>query len=209
MSKSCLLIGSLLVAWVSSALAIDIPVATSLVVSVPVAEGWTVHRDPPVELVRETARCIAHNRAAAQATPEQIENLARRRLLANEAIVYHVATGAHLDVDFSPLGADELPPSRETVRRSADYAAHSLEGEADVSALTWEVAPFAMTGASEAFLLRARYMQHERPMQQLAVVGYVEGFWFFLYGTVPGEDPRAMTEMRAMLEQVVVQRPEG
>jgi hypothetical protein len=40
----------------------------------------------------------------------------------------------------------------------------------------------------------------------LGIIGYVEGYWFFLYYTDPGKDSGTFGEMQTMLEQLVVRR---
>ena len=149
---------------------------------------------------------VAHEPAAANATAEQIEKVTRKRMAANEATVYHAASGAHLDIDFSALDQGQSAPSSQTLRNSAKYAAQSLEGEEDVTDVVWEVTEININGAREAFQLAADYKQHDSPMKFLGIIGYVEGYWFFLYYTGPGEDSATFGGMQTMLEQLVVRR---
>lgn len=186
------------------AYAVEIAVTDTLVFEIELREGWTLHLEPPEALVREIASHVAHEAAAANASAEQIDMVARKRLAANEAIVYHAASGAHLDIDFSPLDPGQAPPKAKTLRNSARYAADSLAGEDDVSDVVWKVTPRQVKGAGEAFQLAADYKQHDLPMKFLGIIGYVEGYWFFLYYTDPGKDPAAYAEMQAMLEGAVV-----
>lgn len=188
--------------------AVEIDVTDSLVFEIELGEGWTLHREPPEALVKEIASHVAHEAAAANATVEQIDRVARQRLAANEAIVYHAASGAYLSIDFSSLDPGQSPPSAKTLRNSARYAAESLAGEDDVSDVVWEVTPRQVKGAGEAFQLAADYRQHDLPMKFLGIIGYLEGYWFFLYYTDPGKDPATFAAMQGMLEQAVV-RPAG
>jgi hypothetical protein len=186
--------------------AAEIAVTMNLVVEINLSEGWSLHLEPPDALVKEMAIHVAHEPAAANATTEQIESVTRKRMAANEATVYHAASGAHLDIDFSPLDQGQSAPSSQTLRNSAKYAAQSLEGEEDVADVVWDVTSVKINGAREAFQLAADYKQHDAPMKFLGIIGYVEGYWFFLYYTDPGKDSGTFGEMQTMLEQLVVRR---
>ena len=186
--------------------AAEIAVTRNLVVEINLSEGWTLHLEPPDALVKEMAKHVAHEPAAANATAEQIEGVARKRMAANEATVYHAASGAHLDIDFSPLDQGQSAPSSQTLRNSAKYAAQSLEGEEDVTDVVWDVTSVKINGAREAFQLAADYKQHDSPIKFLGIIGYVEGYWFFLYYTDPGKGSATFGEMQAMIEQLVVRR---
>ena len=186
--------------------AAEIAVTKNLVVEINLSEGWALHLEPPDALVKEMAVHVAHEPAAANATAEQIESVTRKRMAANEATVYHAASGAHLDIDFSPLDQGQSAPSSQTLRNSAKYAAQSLEGEEDVADVTWDVTSVKINGAREAFQLAADYKQHDSPIKFLGIIGYVEGYWFFLYYTDPGKDSATFGEMQTMIEQLVVRR---
>jgi hypothetical protein len=186
--------------------AAEIVVGKALVLDINLAEGWSLYLDPPEALVAEMARHIAHEPAAAKATAAQIESVALKRLAANEAIVYHAASGAYLTIDFSPLEPGETAPGSSALRSSARSAAKSLAGEEEVTEVVWDVTPCKVGGAGEAFQLAADYRQHSQPMKFLGIIGYVEGYWFYLYYIDPGEDPAVFREMQAMLEQVAVRR---
>jgi hypothetical protein len=186
--------------------AAEIAVTQSLVVEINLSEGWSLHLEPPDALVKEMALHVAHEPAAANATAEQIEKVTRKRMAANEATVYHAASGAHLDIDFSALDQGQSAPSSQTLRNSAKYAAQSLESEEDIADVVWEVTEIDINGAREAFQLAADYKQHEHPVKFLGIIGYVEGYWFFLYYTDPGKDSGTFGEMQTMLEQLVIRR---
>ncbi len=187
-----------------TAVAAEIAVSEELVVEIPLREGWTLHLEPPAALVKEMAAHVAHEPAAANASAAQVEQVTRKRLAANEAFVYHAASGAHLEIDFSPLGQGDSAPSTKTLRNSAEYAAQSLEGEDDVSHVVWEVKPIAVKGAREAFQLVADYLKHDLPVKFVGTIGYVEGYWFFLYFTDPSQSPEVFEQMQTMLADVVV-----
>lgn len=184
--------------------AVEVAVTGTLSFDIDLAAGWVLHREPPDALVKELATHVAHEPAAAAATAEQIETVARRRLSANQAILYHAASGAHLDIAFSPLDPGEAVPGPRALRRSAEIAAGSLERESDVAEVAWEITPAAMTGADGLLLLSAGYLQHGRPMVFLGYVGYTAGYWIFLYFTAPGEPPELLREMRGMLARAAI-----
>jgi len=184
--------------------AAEIAVAEKLVFEIDLSAGWTLHAEPPESLVKEAASHVAHEPAAANATAEQIERVARKRMTANEAFIYHAASGAHLDIDFSPLEQGASAPSTRTLRNSAEYAAQSLEGEDDVTELVWDVTSVKIAGAAETFLLSAGYLQHDQPMSFLGYIGYAEGYWFFLYFTTPGKSPATLQEMQSMLDRASI-----
>lgn len=194
--------------WAGSASAVEIAVAENLFLDLELSPGWTLQLEPPQGLVDELATHVAHDPAAAGATEEQIKSVARKRLAANEAILFHAASGAHLDIDFSPLAPGEAAPNPRALRDSAQAAAQSLEHEADVAELVWDVAPAKMQGVPAVYLLSARYLQHARPMIFLGYVGYVEKYWFFLYFTAPGDAPEVLPEIQAMLARAAI-RPAG
>src|SRR5210317_1433539 len=119
--------------------AADLTVAEHLVFTIDPVSGWTVHpAGPPEALVKETARHVAHEPAAAKATPEEIEMVARNRLKANEAIVYHASSGAHLNIDFSQFDAGASAPGTAALKKSAKHAGLSLANEKDVTDATWD-----------------------------------------------------------------------
>jgi hypothetical protein len=186
--------------------AAEIAVTQNLVVEINLSEGWTLHREPPDALVKEMALHVAHEPAAANASAEQIEKVTRKRMAANEATVYHAASGAHLDIDFSALGQGQAAPGSQTLRNSAKYAAQSLESEEDIADVVWEVTEININGAHKAFQLAADYKKHDSPVKFIGIIGYVEGYWFFLYYTDPGKDPGTFGEMQTMLEQLVIRR---
>ena len=188
----------------SAADAAQIIISDELVVALTVSEGWTLSLEPPAALVKEMAAHVAHEPAAADASTEQVEKVTRKRMAANEAYVYHAASGAHLEIDFSPLEQGASAPSTKTLRTSAEYAAQSLEGEEDVSNVVWDVKPVDIIGVREAFQLVADYRQHDLPVKFIGTIGYVEGYWFFLYFTDPSQRPEVFEQMQAMLAELVV-----
>lgn len=188
----------------TSAHAVKIAVTDTLVLDIKLREGWVLSLDPPEALVTEMAIHVAHEPAAANASVEQIEKVTRKRMAANEAFIYHAASGAHLDVDFSPLDAGAPAPSTQTLRNSAEFAAQSLEGDEGVTEMVGKVTGTAIDGAGDVSLLTANYRLHGLPMFFQGYIGYVEGYWFFLYFTAPGNDPELLQEMQSMIELMTI-----
>ena len=191
-------------AFVFSALAEEISITETLVVELPLSEGWTIYLEPPDALVKEMAIHVAHEPAAANASAEQIEAVTRKRMATNEATIYHAESGAHLDVDFSALDPGASAPTSRALRNSAKYAAQSLEGEEDVSEVVWEVSSAEVEGAPSAFKLVANYKRHGLPVKFVGIVGYVEGYWFFFYYTDPSQVSRVFDEMHTMLARLAI-----
>ena len=184
--------------------AAELVISEDLFVEIPLREGWTLHLEPPEALVLEMAAHVAHEPAAANASAAQIEKVTRKRMAANEAFVYHAASGARLEIDFSPLEQGASAPSTKTLRTSAEYAAQSLEGEEGVSNVAWEVIPVKIQGARDAFQLVADYQRHDLPVKFVGTIGYVEGYWLFLYFTDPSQKPEVFEQMQEMLGKLVV-----
>jgi len=200
MLRSLTLAGLLLCLPIFPADAADLTVAENLVFVIEPVSGWTVHTaGPPEALVKETARHVAHEPAAVKATAEQIEIVARNRLAANEAIVFHATSGAHLNIDFSPFDERDSVPGPDTLKSSAEHAARSLANEKDVTDAAWDVKETEIAGARKTYLLSAKFLQHARPMIFRGYIGTVERHWFFLYFTAPRDDPRVLQEMSSML----------
>ena len=184
--------------------AVEIAVTETMVLDINLMQGWALYLEPPAALVKESARHVAHEPAAAKATAEQIEAVARKRMAVNEAFVYHAASGAHLDIDFSPLDPGQPAPGARTLRNSAEYAAQSLENEDDVAEIVWEVTSARINGVDDTFLLSAEYLQHDQPMTFRGYIGYIDQYWFFLYFTAPGREPAVVQEMQSMLDLVSI-----
>ncbi len=188
--------------------AAEIAVGGGLVLSVDLAEGWVVHTKAPESLVEEIAEHIEHE-AVAQGydpSPEQVREAALKRLDANEAILYHAASGSHIDIDFSHLKPKEKAPALSVLKKSADYASQSLEGEEGVSDMKHAIRVVTVPGAGEAAQLDATYRHHEEVVTFIGVIGYVDRAWFFLYSTVFGEDPVLQQGAEAMLASATVRR---
>lgn len=179
----------------------QITVSPKSVVELTLPTGWTLPQEPPAEIIEEMAEHLGHDAEAKGHHPskEELTSMARKRLAANEAIVFHQATGAHLTIDFSPLHDDESPPGATTVKTSAEYALQSLETEEGVSKFTGSQHDIRIAGAKHASRIDASYMHHEEVVDFTGVVGYAAENWFFLYFTNPGRDKKVHQEFETML----------
>ena len=198
------LVISLLLTGTTFAATLDVGGGLAMELSVP--DGWTLTREAPIALLEEAAKHIAHEAADQGASPthEQLIDAARKRMAANEAILYHEQSGAHLDIDFSPLDEGEKAPSSQTLRKSAKYAAQSLEGEEEVSDVVSGVDRIKIRGAKDAYLLSADYKHHGHPVRFLGVIGFVPDQWFFFYYTDPLKSKTAYGEMQQVFDSVLI-----
>ncbi len=121
-----------------------------------------------------------------------------QRLAANEQFVFNPVSGAHMEIDFSPLAADEVAPSRRIVADSARYAVESLIGEEGVGAVEYRIHRARVPGADYAYSLEADYRKHEIPTRFYGIIGFAAGGWFYLYYTDPGKDETDYPQVAAM-----------
>ena len=191
------------------AFAEEMAVAEGLVLNYTLEPGWELVTTAPEALVAEIAEHIGHEAEAQGQHPsaEQITRAAQKRLAANEAIIYHPASNSHLDIDFSPLEEHEQAPSSKTLRRSAEFALQSLEGEEGVHKVKSSVTETKVFGAREAYRLDATYMHHDEPVTFIGIIGFVEPSWFFFYFTAPGQDPAALQGIESILANLKIKQP--
>ena len=163
--------------------------------------GWAIYHEAPEALIAETAEHVEHEAEAQGKNPsqEQILQVAKKRLAANEAIIYHASSGSHVDIDFSPLEENEQPPSSKTLKHSAEIAAQSLEGEEGISGVKYHISPFTISGSKDAFRIDADYHHHEEPVRFSGIVGYADRHWYFFYFTAPGKDPDALKTFEELI----------
>lgn len=204
-----LVLAALLLAFVVSPLsAEEIAVGDGYVVSLVLAEGWSVHTRAPEALIAEIAEHVEHE-AVAQGydpSPDQLREAALKRLNANEAIVYHAASKSHIDIDFSAIGPKDKVPTLKTLKGSAGYALQSLEGEEGVSGLTHAINVTNVAGAGDAARLEASYRHHDEPVNFIGIIGYVDRAWFFLYATSFGDDPAVQAGAAQILDSIKISR---
>ncbi len=173
-------------------------------------EKWIIASEAPDFLVEEMAEHIAHDleaqgKAAERAT---IETAVAKRLAANEHFVFSPVSGAHMEIDFSPLDPGDAAPSRDSVADSARYAAESLESEEGIDELSYEVGRARIYGADYAYELQARFMKHDVAMRFYGLVGFVDFSWFFIYYTDAGRDSGDYSQAIQILRSVQVVRGE-
>ena len=185
--------------------AAEFKIADDLLFVIEPVEGWTLHlQDPPDSLVKEYASHVAHEPAAANASPEKIELVARNRLLANEAIIYHEDSGAHLYIDHSPYSKGDPLPNSKNLAKSAEFAGESLANEDDVSEAVSTIKQASFNGLDSAYLLSATFLKHDEPMIFHGYIGGVANDWLYLYFTSPADRTEVIREMETMLETAAV-----
>lgn len=169
-------------------------------------EEWKLSRQAPLFLEESTAEHLEHELEAAgkRVDSAKLQELAARRLSANEAFVYNPATGAVLTIDFSPLRDGESTPGRRALAASARYAAEGLADEEGFAEVTQQTAKIEVAGARYAYRIDARYRHHGEPTKFVGIVGFVSPYWFYLYYTDPLKDPRDAAAMDRVLKSLVV-----
>ncbi|MBW2478198.1 MAG: hypothetical protein JRE63_12835 [Deltaproteobacteria bacterium] len=184
----------------------EITVGSALTLTLDLPTGWTIYNEAPEALIVEVAEHVEHEAEAQGKSPsqEQILEVAKKRLAANEAIVYHASSGSHLDIDFSPLEENETPPSSKLLKQSAEFAVQSLEGEEGVSGVEHRISPFTIPGSSNAFRIDADYRHHDEPVRFSGIIGYAERHWYFFYFTAPGKDADAVRTFEDLIKSFTI-----
>jgi hypothetical protein len=190
---------SFLYCFYASAEIIKISETTSLQLVVP--SGWLLAYEPPQKLLEEIAEHISHEATEKGQSPsqEQLLSAAKKRLAANEIILFNPDTLAYLTLDFSHLKQGERAPGKKSIKLSAKYAGESLEQEEGVSQLTGDSREFSVAGAWYAYRYDADYQHHDEKMAFSGVIGFSAPYWFFFYYTDFLQDP--MDKIRS--EQVL------
>lgn len=168
---------------------IQISASTSLHFSIP--SGWQWAKEPPESILAEIAEHIGHEAAEKGQTPSnnQLLEAARKRLSANEVLLYNPQSTAYTTLDLSPLHQGERPPGKEAIKLSAKYAGQSLEQEEGVNQLQGQTEKFSIDGAWYAHRYNANYMHHDEKMYFSGVIGFSSPYWFFFYYTDYLKDP--------------------
>lgn len=177
-------------------------VSPGLTLAVQIPPGrWQTSAQPPEFLVAEMAEHLAHDLEAQGKTVDDaaLQAAAAKRLAANEYFIFNPVSGAHLDIDFSPLSAGDIAPSRRMVADSAHFAAESLVGEEGVTEVNHRVRRERVKGADYAYSLDAAYRKHDVPTRFYGLIGFVGDSWFFFYFTESGKDPEDYPEARCIL----------
>lgn len=176
-------------------------VAPGLTLAIRIPPGkWRVAAQAPGFLVEEMAGHVAHDleEQGKAVDAAAIEAAVGQRLAANEQFVFNPVSGAHMEIDFSPLTAGETAPSRRIVADSARYAAESLISEEGVGAVDYQIRRARVPGADHAYSLAANYRKHESPTRFYGLIGFAGGGWFYLYFTDPGKDETDYPESQCM-----------
>lgn len=174
-----------------------------IILHLDVKDGWTLHlEDAPERLVQEIASHIAHEPAADSLTHEQITLVAKKRLEANEGILYHASSGAHLDLDFSLVAEGEHQPKDHALKTSAEYAGQSLSNEKDVSEAVWDVGQSHIKGLDSVYRLSASYKRHGEAFVFWGYIGAIKNHWVYLYFTAPASQSDVLSEMANMFDEM-------
>ena len=183
---------------------IEISETTSLQFSVP--DGWLLAKDPPQKLLEEMAEHISHEASEKGYSPtqEQLLTAARKRLAANEVLLYNPETIASLTLDLSHLRQGESAPTKKAMKLSAKYAGQSLEQEEGVSKLTGKMEEATIEGAWYAYRYNADYQHHEKKMAFSGVIGFSKPYWFFFYYTDYLHDPLDKTRVEQVFESLKI-----
>ena len=134
-------------------------VAPGLTLAIQIPPGrWQASDQPPEFLVADMIEHLAHDLEAQGKKVDEaaLQDFATKRLAANEHFIFNPVSGAHLDIDFSPLSAGDIAPSRRMVADSARFAADSLIGEEGVTEVNHRVRRERVQGADYAYSLEDR-----------------------------------------------------
>jgi len=188
--------------------------------SYPVGEGirlwfedppppWTVSEYPTDFLIAERAGHLHEPQLAAarKAGINDPREAARQMLSINELFLSNPATGAHIEVDFSPLKPGDEPPTMEVLKSSAEFAGQGLANEEGIGEVHSRVRPFPVSGAQDSFRLDADYVMHGAALHFAGVIGYAAGHWFFLYYTGPQENVADLRILEAWLTSCRIEIP--
>ena len=174
-------------------------------------QRWELARQIPEFLVEDQAEHLARELGGQgrNVSREELVALARKRLGTNELFLFNPATKAHLEVDFSPLFAQETAPSEEAVALSVRYAAESLSREEGVSDVRTRSKKVLVHGALAAYRLDAEFLMHGSRTRFVGVVGFYSPYWFYFYFTDPMKDPEDYEEMGNILKSLAITPPRG
>ncbi len=174
------------------------------------SERWVVSREPSEGLVEDVTEHMHHDlEEQGRDVPEdQVRQVALQRLAANELFI-RSTSGAHMEIDVSPLEPGDNAPSAKGVRTSAVYAGQSMEGEEGVSEATPRVSDFNMPGSSVAYRLDVDYVQHKKRMNFVGIIGFEDPYWLYFYATDPLLDKRDAEEMEKIVESLRIVRDSG
>ncbi len=177
---------------------------TSIVYEIP--DGWVRAEEPPQALLDIFAEHIEHEAQEKGYSPslEQLQDAAKKRLDANEVLLYNPRTNAHITIDMSHLRRGEKVPSKKSIQLSAKYAGQSLEQEEGVSGLTGKSSEATVSGAWYANRYDADYLHHEEKMRFSGIIGFVSPYWFYFYSSDYLKDPADRKKIDQFLETISI-----
>lgn len=167
---------------------------------------WQINKNPPEFLVRERAAHLHEPQleAARKAGLKTPEEAATRMLQVNELFMFNPQTGAHLEIDFSPLRDGESPPVPGTLEASAKFAAEGLDAEEGIELLDSKVSEVHIGGAEHAFRVDADYRRHGKSVRFIGIVTFAQGNWVFLYYTGPEQSKDDLAVVNDILSKVTI-----
>ncbi|MFO7982496.1 MAG: hypothetical protein R6V08_03500 [Desulfuromonadales bacterium] len=192
----------------TTAISGSFPLADDIVLEVELPEeGWKVSNEPSSALVENVAEHMHHDLEdqGRDVSEKQVRQAAKERLAANELFISS-DSGAHIEIDISPIKSGKKAPSDETVKGSARFAGQSMASEEGVSEASSKISEFDLPGASAAYRLDIDFVRHGKSMKFLGVIGFEDPYWLYFYGTDPQVDPKDADEMEQIFESLRIIR---
>lgn len=172
-------------------------------------EEWQAGLQPPPFLIEERLTHLSDGMLAMMKEKgvtdrrQAVEAMLGR----NEAFIFNSATGAHLDVDFSPLGETDEAPTAETLRNSAEFAGQALAAEENYTEVAYRVSTASIAGLESVQRLDASYLRDGQPGEFIGLIGFRSPYWVFFYYTDPEADAEDRRDMAAILGSLRVVGP--
>ena len=169
------------------------------------ADPWLVAREPVPAMVEHLAEHLRDDavRKGQAVTREQAKAAARKRLQANELMIYNQTSEAHLLISFSPIDPGDADPSARALAKSAQYAAEGVidEGWTKVKI---RHADARIQGAQRARHFEIDYLEEGERGRFMGIVGYARPYWFWLYATDHLNDPGDREVLLRVLREIEV-----
>ena len=192
--------------FISNAHADKIAITETISLSFSIPDSWQLATEPPLKLLEELAEHIRHDAESKKHSPtqEQLLAIAKKRLAANEVLLYNPATLAFMTLDFSHLRQGERAPTQKSIKLSAKYAGESLSQEEGVEQLTGKTQDITIDGAWYAYRYDADYLHHDEKMAFTGVIGFAPPHWFFFYYTDYSQDPMDRSRAEQVLKSLKI-----
>ncbi len=167
-------------------------------------QPWQVSEEPPEFLVEERAAQLHEPQLAAarRAGIDSPAEAARQMLRANELFVFNPDSGAHLEIDFSPLKGEDKAPTARALKNSARYAAEGLQSEEGIEAVETKVGKTAIVGAEAAYRIDAEFISHGEAKHFVGVITFARNHWIYLYFTGPRSNPQDLATIDALFRKM-------